>query len=387
MVKNHKETFRILLLMGTSHGYGRQLIDGATQYLYESGHRADFEFRGYDEPIPPWVREWKGDGILTRRGDTRTSAILRPLNVPVVTVSCLDEESDLTVDEDAVAALAVAHFQERGLQHFAYYTQCDLYWTQLREQAYVSAVERIGKKCHVFVRRTKTFVPWYGWKTSEKKRLAQWLDDLPKPVGLLAAHDLHAREILDFCQVESISVPGEVAILGTSNEAWFCRLPNPGLSSIIQDSRRLGYEAARILCAKIRGEPFPEMPLRFPPLGIETRGSTDVIAVNDEDMVQAKQLVREGAERGITVKEILEELQISRRTLERKYKATFGRTLAADIVTTRIERAKELLRETDWAVGNIARLLHFVSEVHFFHVFRREAGCSPLEYRQRKHSL
>lgn len=367
--------------MGTSYGYGRQLIDGVTQYLYEEGHRADFEFRGYGESVPRWMEQWKGDGILLRNSDPSTLSMVKRKRVPCVTLSCLDRPSDLTVDEATVARMVLDHFEERGLRHFAYFAQCDLLWTRERRDALVDEATRRGRDCSVFVRPVPETTPLCGWEGSERNALIRWLRALPKPCGLLAAHDPHAAVILDLCREENIAVPHEIAVMGTSNEEWFCRMQNPPLSSVIQDGRAIGWRAAQILCDKILGRKIPRLPLLLPPVGIQKRPSTDLIAIEDEDMIRAKQLVRDHAAKGLTVQEIQETVLLSRRTLERKYKKTFGRTIGEDILAMRMEAAKEMLRETDLPASAIAARLNFTSDTNFYHIFRRQTGLSPKAYR------
>ncbi|MDO4585325.1 MAG: DNA-binding transcriptional regulator [Planctomycetia bacterium] len=374
-------TLRILLLMGTSHGYGRLLINGISQYLYEQGCHVDFELRGHLEPIPTWVKKWSGDGIIVRHHEQATFDMLEKMNIPYLRVNCPDHPSDLDVDEVALGRMAVEHFWERGVRDLAFFTQCDHYWTRRRRDGFVQAATERSLAYHLFERHAPDTAPFLTWSRKEQRRLVCWLHELPKPVGILTSYDFHARQVLEVCRQEGISVPESVAVLGINNEKWFCRLQNPPLSSIIQNGRKVGYEAARILCQKIEGKPIPKLPLLFPPVGVAVRRSTDLIAVKDEDMAQAFRLVRNHACEGLTIEKMVEEVGLSRRTLERKFKQAFGRTIGEELIHCRLERAKELLRDTDWPIGNIAMALGFCSHAYFIHVFRQRNHCSPSEYR------
>jgi len=54
-----------------------------------------------------------------------------------------------------------------------------------------------------------------------------------------------------------------------------------------------------------------------------------------------------------------------------------------DLITVaRIERAKELLRETDWTFAAIAGLCSFKSPSYFLHLFHQRVGCTPMKYRE-----
>ncbi|MDO4574310.1 MAG: substrate-binding domain-containing protein [Planctomycetia bacterium] len=376
-------SLRILLLMGTSHGYSRLLMDGMTQYLHENGHIAEFEFRGINEPLPLWVKDWEGDGILVRDNSPATFRVIERMGIPSLRVHCPDHPSDLDTDEDSLAEMVYDYFASRGFQHFAFYTQCHLYWTRRRRDAFVRRVGQAGKKCHLFEQKTKNTPPFFAWSAAEKERFIRWLHELPKPVALLAAYDFHARVVLDVCHSEKIPVPNEIAVLGVTNEEWFCNIQNPPLSSVIVNGLHVGREAARILCDKIKGKEIPPLPLLFPPIGIQTRRSTDRIAVEDEDMVKAMTLLRDHACQGITIEEIVGAISLSRRTLERKFKRAFGRTPGEELLSVRLERARELLRSTTLPIGKIAFDLSFCSLAYFVYHFRRKNGLTPQEYRNR----
>jgi len=57
------------------------------------------------------------------------------------------------------------------------------------------------------------------------------------------------------------------------------------------------------------------------------------------------------------------------------------------LTDARIERAKELLRETDWTFAAIAGLCSFKSPSYFLQLFHQRAGCTPMEYRYQKIAL
>jgi len=63
---------RVALLLETSRAYGRGLLRGVAQYNREHARwSVCFQPHGLDDPPPPWLRNWKGDGILARIGDRR----------------------------------------------------------------------------------------------------------------------------------------------------------------------------------------------------------------------------------------------------------------------------------------------------------------------------
>ena len=81
-----------------------------------------------------------------------------------------------------------------------------------------------------------------GWTTEAE--VSQWVEGLPKPVGLMACNDIRGQQVLTACRDVGVAVPEEVAVLGVDNDEVLCDLADPTLSSIIPDTRRIGYEAA-----------------------------------------------------------------------------------------------------------------------------------------------
>jgi len=68
--------------------------------------------------------------------------------------------------------------------------------------------------------------------------------------------------------------------------------------------------------------------------------------------------------------------------LSRIYKYLTGMGIAEYILTQRLALAKSLLKESKWRVGEIASRSGFVSEAHFFRIFKKTTGMTPAEYRE-----
>jgi YSIRK-targeted surface antigen transcriptional regulator len=85
----------------------------------------------------------------------------------------------------------------------------------------------------------------------------------------------------------------------------------------------------------------------------------------------------------ITVEEMAKALYMSRSYLSRRFKAETGEGLAEYILIEKTKEAKRLLRYSDKALTSIAGFLGFSSQSHFSRVFKKYAGLTPGEYRQR----
>ena len=74
---------------------------------------------------------------------------------------------------------------------------------------------------------------------------------------------------------------------------------------------------------------------------------------------------------------------MSRRTLERRFRARFGHSPWQEIRRVQIEHVKNLLAGTDWKLSHIARASAFGTAKRLGQIFREETGESPTTYRSR----
>jgi LacI family transcriptional regulator len=198
----------------------------------------------------------------------------------------------------------------------------------------------------------------------------------------MACYDIRGREVLDVCRQLGVSVPDQVAVIGVDNDELICDLADPPLSSVIPDTERTGYEAARLLDLLMAGQ--AELPLAhlIKPKGIAVRSSTDVLATDDIEVSIALRFIRAHALDGIKVEDVLRAVAVSRRVLESRFERLLGRTPHEEITRVQIERVKELLTETDLPLATIADRAGYKHVEYMSVVFKRETGIPPSQYRE-----
>jgi LacI family transcriptional regulator len=179
-----------------------------------------------------------------------------------------------------------------------------------------------------------------------------------------------------------LAVPDQVAVVGVDNDQFLCDLADPPLSSVAPDSRRTGYEAAALLDRMMSGREQPRGQAIFvEPLGVVTRRSTDVQALGDPDVSAAVRFIREHACEGVSVKDLLAAVPLSRRVLEGRFRKLLGHTPHDEIARVRFERARQLLRETRLPLTEVARRSGFRNAEYLSTAFRRTFGTAPSAYR------
>ncbi|MEN6448931.1 MAG: helix-turn-helix domain-containing protein, partial [Thermoguttaceae bacterium] len=160
-----------------------------------------------------------------------------------------------------------------------------------------------------------------------------------------------------------------------------CAMSTPPLSSVQFNGEQIGYQAAAMLARLMAGEPVPKEPMLVKPLGIVTRQSSDVVALENQDLAAAVRFIREHACDGITVDDVLRAVLVSRSSLERQMRNVLGRTPAAEIARVQFNRVRELLSETELSLAAIAGKVGFNYPQYMAEAFKRRFGQTPGEFR------
>lgn len=374
---------RVALDVETSLVYGRRILEGVSRYLRASRPWSIYvEQHELGSDLPGLLRRWTGNGIITRQANEESVKLLRRRRLAAVDLTDIHEPLGLlriASADGAIGRLAAEHLLERGFESFACCGFTDEYWSERRRTAFVTEVGHAGYECSVYESPRAGLKVW----KQDQTKLVEWLRALPKPVGVFATNDMRGQHVLDACARENIAVPEQAAVLGVDNDELLCGLCNPPLTSVIPDPERVGYEAASWLDRIMQGETPQAMEIEVPPQGIAVRQSSDVFAVSDPVVAKAMRFIRERACEGVTVKEVLDYLCVSRSWLERNFRKQFKKSPQAVIRSVQIKRCKELLRSTPLPLEKIARLAGFEHPEYMSVVFKRETGDTPGQYRSR----
>lgn len=374
----------VALLIETSNSYSRGVLEGITEYVRHHERWSIFlpeQERG-GRP-PQWLGRWSGDGIIARIETDEIAASLRRTKLPVVDVSAARHLPDIPwveTDDEAIAELGVQHLLDRGFRNLAYCGDPGFNWSNWRRDKFRSLVESAGVAANVYDSLSRND-PKYSWNR-EKRGLAKWLNGLPRPIGIFACYDIQAQKLLEVCRELDIAVPEEIAVLGVDNDQLLCELSDPPLSSIICNTQRTGFEAATLLDRMMNGEQIDSAPVLVAPLGIQTRQSTDILAIDDPDVATALRFIREHALEGIDVADVVRHVPLSRRVLESRFKKILGRSPHEELTRLKLERIKELLSETDLSLSEIARRTGFEHDEYMCVFFRKLEGMPPGQFRQ-----
>lgn len=94
------------------------------------------------------------------------------------------------------------------------------------------------------------------------------------------------------------------------------------------------------------------------------------------------EFVLEEMERDASLNSIAKHFNYNPSYLSRLFKAKYNQNIKDYIISIKLKKAKQLLKETDLLTKEIAQKLGFYSMSHFFRVFKKEFSRSPNEFRE-----
>jgi LacI family transcriptional regulator, galactose operon repressor len=372
------QTKRVAVIMQPVRTYCRRIMLGVASVSAQA--RWECILIPTDAPSPDVHLGGFVHGLIGHFSETDLAERVKRAGLPAVDISPLQGEGHLlprvSTDDVAVGRLAAAHLLSLGLPHFAFFGTRPHYFSFLREKGFKDAVAAAGLSCHVLLDSAA------DGSDLPEGAVEAWLRALPKPIGVLASTDSRALQLLAMCRKTGMAVPKSVAVLGVDNDDVFCELASPPLSSIALSTRRIGYEAARMLDRLMAGEKPASGQLLVPPAGVVPRRSSDVPAILDPDVAAAVRYISLHVQDDLQVADVLREVHISRRSLEQRFLKALGRTPAAEIRRAQVEVARQMLAETDEPMARVALAAGFSNAKQLGSGFHHETGVTPTAYRR-----
>ena len=377
-------TPKVMIVLNAVIGESEAILSGISRFQNEHGAWdifVDNEARA--ECTPEWISEQPWDGVISRTTTPRLVAACAAKRLPLIDLNdcpAFPGVPKIRPDNLGVGHMAAEDLYERGYRHLYFCGYADWNWSLERRDGFFEALKLLG--C-----TPAEFSPPHGsgLRPAENARtvqqIAEWLKTLPLPAGIMAAHDLRGRQVLEAARQVGLVVPEELAVIGVNNEQVRCELSVPPLSSVATDVFRAGYLAAEELTRRMRGERRAASEIRVSPVKIVTRQSTDSLVIADLAVSTALSIIRKQACNGIKVEDVVRQAATSRARLEHGFRFYLGRSPQAEIRRVQVARIKQLLTETDQPLKQIAVLTGF-EHVEYLNVrFKRATGVTPGRFR------
>jgi LacI family transcriptional regulator len=384
----HKQR-KIILMLDSSRGADRGIIQGIIEYSQLRGYWSFYRYspifrippfvKGHTDSILERLKKLDADGIIGYLpAESHLLKTIISIGFPTVAIPISEPINGLVnvLQDETVGTAGAEHLLNHGFKHFAFCGTQD-YWSRIRRQGFVKKIKQAGYTVCIYPLSRE-----YKKRERELPRLAQWLEKLPKPVAVMASNDERSADIVEACHLKTLSIPGQVAVLGVDNDEMICQLSSPALSSVILNFKQVGYIAAEVLDSLFAGKKRPRKEICFHPAGVAARQSTDILAVEDREVASAVRFIRNNARRDIHVNDVLAQSTLSIRSLQQRFRYILGRSIHHEIRRFRIQQFTELLRNTNHTVKKIAYDLGFSDTNHVSRIFRKEMGVTPAEYRK-----
>jgi len=222
--------------------------------LADSRHDAELEARQVE-----MLLEHRVDGIISIAVAGASSGswvrMLKREGVPLVIVDehTFEGEADCVVSDDVTGArAAVEHLIRLGHQRIVHLSAgTDMSAARDRCAGYLAAMREAGiQPREEWVKGDSFFMP-----VERIHEIVAELLDMPKaPTALFAANDDLAAEAIEVARLRGIAVPQQLAIVGYGNTEVGRHLR---LTTVHQDPRRMGQEAARRLMQRLQNPGLP----------------------------------------------------------------------------------------------------------------------------------
>ncbi|OBX02505.1 XylR family transcriptional regulator [Gallibacterium genomosp. 1] len=386
-----KAYYQIALLFNANKVYDREVMAGIGEYIQTSKTawnvflEDDFIHRELS------LDQRHLDGIIADFDNPELVQKLQHCPIPVVAVGSSYQNPQhypqnvpyIATDNDAILQVAFEHLQRKGINHFAFYGLPNpgfQHWSNERRMAFERIMKNNNYQPEIYLGQETHADNWQ----QAQQQLSEWITALPKHTGIIAVTDARARHLLQTCELLDIPVPDQLCIIGIDNEELIQAFSRVSLSSVVQGTKNMGYQAAKLLHAQLENRPIKQYQYLIPPLRIESRTSTDYRSIQDPLVIQALHYIRVNACSGIKVEQVLDYVKASRSNLENRFRIETGKTIHQILHNEKMNKAKQLLTDTDIAIQEIAEICGYPSVQYFYFVFKKEFNQTPNEYRLQK---
>ena len=344
-----KTVFAILSAMRTILRFPRFGVNRAQEPILAAlDDRYGFSVKTADvnvctaEEVEELLAFWHPDGCIVNNDRLPAEAFA---NYPTVFNHRIFETDNplhaaIVFDEKAVAESAARHLLSLDLASYAYVPpQANEQWSQMREQHFVHilGLNGYGLVSYIYPRKHLT-------APKQTAHLADWLASLPRPVGVFAANDAIAVNVIAACGHLRLEIPQDVAVLGVDNDESICEAMRPTLSSIATDTMTTKLESNKLLEGLISGKPPQCRRIIVKPLGVVRRASTLRVPKNDPAVVAACELIRQRACNGLKARDVAATFPCGRRMAEIRFRAMLGHSILDEIRAVRRTRARMATR-------------------------------------------
>lgn len=383
-----KSIKRVALALRLSFASHRDIIYGISQYA--KSHHWQLVFAAAQDQhaedklqmaVPPDVdgfisSESYGDSLAACAHDTTHPLVIlcqsiipprqppRPLGL-------------VGIDDRAIGAYGAEYLHSLGHFRSFGFVPPNRHHSSLRGRGFISFLRKKSAELHYYpAQSTKDGSP------EDKQALAEWLKNLPKPAAVMATYDLRANHVLEAAHMARLSIPKQLVIIGVDNDELLCDFTDPPLSSVAPDFVHIGDLAAQTLAKLMSRRNKRQVILAHSDSKrIVERESTAHIAPSVRLVERALVYIRRNALSGISTKDVISSLGVSRRLADRRFREITGQSVLETILAQRLEAVQRKLASSRLTIRAITATCGFRSENYAKNLFKKRFGMSMKEYK------
>lgn len=375
---------KILLLSDLSREPDRQLIRGLTKYVIkiEKWQTYIVATSSRDDPtlindIVEKAKYLEVDAIFGTWPAIEDRENNLGLNIPIVLkpkTKAITKFSTLNADSNEIGEMAASFFEKIGILNVTTSGFHRIYWSDRRVKAFKN-----HSNGHFFngIQFSLLHV--------EYKKIANWLAKLPKPIGIFACNDVNASIIIEVCHSLRLRIPEDVAILGVDDDTFICNITSPSISSIRLDYEKAGFLLGKELVEHIKNKDNSIFNVIHKPIKIVERETTPASQIKDPFVRDIVRYMNANYLKQISIKDVIADIPLSIRSIEMRFKAEFPKmTMREYLIMLKIEHLKNILATSDATLLEAAISSGFSAEENIYRIFKKYAGCTPLEFKKMK---
>lgn len=343
--------------------------------------------------IEPWLENAESidsisggyDGIVARATPVLAN-YCKDNEIPLVNVWRNSDATSYTptVTQDCASIMKnmVSYFRNRGFHQIVFFKKSnDANYTDLSQQFKKELIHNNMNFDDDSIINTNYPVIQQDWDEFNKI-VSLWAQKQSFPVAVCTSDHLTARYLIEWCKKNGILIPVDIAVLSAFSDDLICNTLEPTISHIKSQFTQIGYEAAAQLHKLVKGENVSLFNMVRAGSVIEKK-STDVTYLKDPTVSKALRFIKDNTSSQIQVPDVAESVNISRRSLERRFKKSLNTTVNKEIINSKIECAKKLIMDFDKTISEVAKLTGISSGQRLSQLFKHELGISISEFRKK----
>ncbi len=324
------------------------------------------------------------DGLVISSDPRKKHSTILNRSFPMVINYWMPENPELAqvdVDPAATGSLAADYLLTANYRRLA-----ALSFHPKHMLAHTARIEAFAEQCHQQNQPCELFIPedisLRGDLSDHlSASILAWIRSGDLPVAIFCSADPTAHSLLRILHKNGLHVPDDVAVLGCENDGKICRGSFPSLSSVHLPYRQVGFESARLLDALITGRTPKNRQIFLPPETVTERMSTSLFATSDAQIHRAIEFIRRHACENVSVHDVARHAGLTLDTLQHRFKQEIGHGPSKELQRMRLEKAKEMLRNTDLPLEEIAEATGYKTAHYLSRAFKEKTGKTARKYR------